>query len=142
MDPAIGTLALTLLAVMGVWLLLARWRHRVRKDAGARDQLLQWQRSGRYWGVRVAARGEPGCEAMQRVAAHIFPITSAPPLPLPDCGRRRCRCCYQPYPERRSGERRSGAERRDVIRLDSQSIERRRGGDRRRHNDPWQGQRL
>lgn len=140
MDAALALVVLgAVVAAVGT-MLVRRRRPGIQEQL--RSQLRDWQRSGRYWGVRVAAHADEGCEAMQRVASHVFPISSPPPLPLPDCRMRRCRCYYRPYPERRRGERRHAGDRRFAIRVEGDLGDRRKGDDRRRHDDPWRGQRL
>lgn len=68
-----------------------------------------------------------------------FPIQSAPKLPVHGCDQEECTCLYAGLPNRRvNKDRRSGRERRQTFRLDS---DRRKGVDRRKgqvqERDVW-----
>lgn len=78
-------------------------------------QLEKLQISGDYWGVKV----ESHCPASAHLVKHQYEFDTAPTLPTPECGAAICECGYVGLPERRKGEdRRSGKERRTVLRDD------------------------
>jgi hypothetical protein len=115
---------------------LLRWSgHSARERA----RLAAWTESGRYWGVRVVSRPRSRCAAIDALERRIFPMSSAPRLPLTGCAKRWCRCSYRPYPERRRAERRAGADRRQAVRLEV-GLERRTGRDRRGGYGIWKGE--
>jgi hypothetical protein len=60
------------------------------------------------------------CAAAHKLETTRFNKGHAPPLPLADCSMKTgCLCRYQPVPERRIGERRTGGhEKREVIRYE------------------------
>jgi len=104
------------------------------------DQLAGWRRGGKYWGIRVAGSKGKVCEASRRLSGHVFPIGSAPQLPLPACDRKHCDCRYLPYPERRRQERRNTGRRSDV-RFEDSKPDRRSGDERRGSFRVWNQER-
>jgi hypothetical protein len=59
------------------------------------------------------------CAAARRIETHRFHKQQAPALPLADCSMKTgCHCRYQPVPDRRVGERRQQAEKREAIRFE------------------------
>ncbi|HEY8012036.1 MAG TPA: hypothetical protein VIE67_13680 [Rudaea sp.] len=77
------------------------------------------------------------CDLARYQAGKTFEAASAPPLPLPGCSRAACRCHYERVADRRRGQRRSGDDRREVIRFQTEG-DRRKNPDRRRSNRPWE----
>ena len=78
-------------------------------------QLEKLQISGDYWGVKI----ESHCPASAHLVGHNYEFDTAPTLPTPRCKAAICECGYVGLPERRKGgDRRSGNERRLVIRDD------------------------
>ena len=109
----------------------------IRRGTGSRDksgELNKLRRSGSFWGVRI----QPGkCTAIRPFAGRRFTFEEAPNLPLPGCKAWRCSCTYIGVPERRRDERRIHNDRRDVVRIDEEHIERRSFRGRRRGNKAW-----
>jgi hypothetical protein len=105
---------------------------RIRRATGSGDkssQLHKLRRSGSFWGVRI----QPGkCPAIRPFAGRRFTFEEAPVLPLPECKAWRCSCTYIGMPERRRDERRIQNDRRDVVRIDAEHVERRSFRGRRR----------
>ena len=104
----------------------------IRRGTGSRDksgELNKLCRSGSFWGVRI----QPGkCASIRPFAGRRFTFEEAPDLPLPGCKAWRCSCTYIGVPERRRDERRIHNDRRDVVRIDGEHIERRSFRGRRR----------
>jgi hypothetical protein len=104
----------------------------IRRGTGSRDksgELNKLRRSGSFWGVRI----QPGkCASIRPFAGRRFTFEEAPDLPLPGCKAWRCSCTYIGVPERRRNERRTHNDRRDVVRIDDEHIERRSFRGRRR----------
>ncbi len=131
--------AVTIGTVVGVLLILGLKRS--KRLQHLQEQLADWRRGGQYWGIRVSADGKnSACEVSRRLSGHVFPIDSAPRLPLPGCERRHCNCRYLPYPERRRGERRRTI-RRSAVRFEGSKPERRSGDDRRNAVQAWKQER-
>ena len=109
----------------------------IRRGIGSRDksgELKKLRRSGSYWGVRI----QPGkCTAIRHFAGRRFTFEEAPNLPLPGCKAWRCSCTYIGVPERRRDERRIHNDRRDVVRIDKEHVDRRSFRGRRRGNQAW-----
>jgi hypothetical protein len=113
---------------------------RMRRGTGNHDkssELNKLRRSGSFWGVRI----QPGkCAAIRPFAGRRFSFDEAPDLPRPGCKAWRCSCTYIGVPERRRDERRIQNDRRDVVRIDEEHVERRSFRGRRRghkdRNDP------
>jgi hypothetical protein len=105
---------------------------RIRGGKGSRDksgELNKLRCSGSFWGVSI----QPGkCTAIRPFTGRRFTFEEAPDLPLPGCKARRCSCTYIGVPERRRDERRIHNDRRDVVRLDEEHVERRSFRGRRR----------
>jgi len=110
---------------------------RIRRGTGSPDksgELKKLRRSGSFWGVRI----QPGkCAAIRPFGGRRFTFEEAPDLPLPGCKAWRCSCTYIGVPERRRDERRIHNDRRDVVRIDEEHIERRSFRGRRRGNQAW-----
>lgn len=106
----------------------------IRRGTGNRDiigELTKLRRSGSFWGVRI----QPGkCAAIRPFAGRRFTFEEAPDLPRPGCKAWRCSCTYIGVPERRRDERRIQNDRRDVVRIDEEHVERRSFRGRRRGN--------
>jgi hypothetical protein len=98
------------------------------------DELKKLRRSGAFWGVRI----QPGkCTPIRPFAGRRFTFEEAPNLPLPGCKAWRCSCSYIGVPERRREERRIHNDRRDVVRIDDEHVERRSFRGRRRGHKAW-----
>jgi hypothetical protein len=76
------------------------------------------------------------CDHARRFADRTFAVADAPTLPLHNCDRTDCRCSYERVADRRKGERRSRADRRDEIRFEKKT-DRRGGKDRRSIHSAW-----
>jgi hypothetical protein len=98
---------------------------RIKRGTGSQDkngELNKLRRSGSCWGVRI----QPGkCAAIRPFAGRRFTFEEAPDLPRPGCKAWRCSCTYIGVPERRRDERRIHNDRREVVRIDDEHIERR-----------------
>jgi len=92
--------------------------------------LARLERSGGFRGVRIDSR----CPATASLAKREFPFGAVPSLPVPGCDAPYCECAYAGLPERRSlRDRRSGSDRRSVVRAQGQ--ERRSQRSRRRSDN-------
>jgi hypothetical protein len=128
---------ITIVTLIAVAILAAIVVTRIRRGTGSRDksgELNKLRRSGSFWGVRI----QPGkCTAIRPFAGRRFTFEEAPNLPLPDCKAWRCSCTYIGVPERRRDERRIHNDRRDVVRIDAEHVERRSFQGRRRGHKAW-----
>lgn len=135
MDLIIIGAALAALAAVGIMAVSFATGRRKRQRE---KQLREWRAGGRVWGISLAPASKGrGCNAVRRLEKHVYPISSAPQLPLSNCNRGSCHCIYVAYPERRKGERRAREDRRDSVRFEGKSDRRGQGGDRRRRSDVW-----
>jgi hypothetical protein len=125
--------------VVAAFLIVLKYKRSARLRM-LEDQLSGWRRGGKYWGIRVAGGKGKACESSRRLSGHVFPIGSAPQLPLPACDRKHCDCRYLPYPERRRGERREVG-RRSTVRFEGDQSDRRTGKDRRSAVRVWKQER-
>ena len=123
---------ITIVTLIAVAILAAIVVTRIRRGTGSPDksgELNKLRRSGSFWGVRI----QPGkCTAIRPFAGRRFTFEEAPDLPLPDCKAWRCSCTYIGTPERRRDERRIHNDRRDVVRIDVEHVDRRSFRGRRR----------
>jgi hypothetical protein len=130
-DNSILVVGIIAIAILAAIVLTGIWRGSGSGDKS--DKLKKLRRSGSFWGVRI----QPGkCTAIRPFAGRRFTFEEAPNLPLPGCKSWRCSCTYIGVPERRREERRIHNDRRDVIRIDEEHVERRSfRGRRRQHKD-------
>jgi hypothetical protein len=129
-----NTLVVTIIAIA---ILAAIVLTGVRRGTGSGDkssELQKLRRSGSFWGVRIQA-GK--CTAIRPFAGRRFTFEEAPNLPLPGCTAWRCACTYIGVPERRREERRIHNDRRDVVRIDEEHVERRSFRGRRHGHKAW-----
>jgi hypothetical protein len=123
---------ITVVIFIAVAILAAIVVTRIRRSTGSPDkssELNKLRRSGSFWGVMI----QPGkCTAIRPFAGRRFTFEEAPNLPLPDCKAWRCSCTYIGVPEHRRDERRIHNDRRDVVRIDVEHIDRRSYRGRRR----------
>jgi hypothetical protein len=78
--------------------------------------------------LQIVIPPEGCCESARQLESHRFDKAYAPALPLENCDRRtQCRCRFQPVPDRRIGERRTGHEKRDSIRYEENPRRKGRG---------------
>ena len=123
---------ITIVTFTAIAILAAIVVTRIKRGTGSHDksgELNKLRRSGSFWGVRI----QPGkCAAIRPFAGRRFTFEEAPDLPLPGCKAWRCSCTYIGVPERRRDERRLHNDRRDVVRIDGEHIERRSFRGRRR----------
>ena len=85
--------------------------------------------------LRVPASAS-ACERARKLAGRTLDAADAPKLPFLDCGRVDCQCRYEAVADRRRRPRRDDAERREVIRFETQDG-RRNSTDRRKRNNVW-----
>ena len=79
-------------------------------------QLDKLKETESFWGVTVESR----CSESSSLAGVSFPFQTAPRLPVQGCPEVVCRCSFIGLPERRQlRDRRSGQDRRGLIRVDS-----------------------
>jgi hypothetical protein len=92
-----------------------------------------------YWGRKlVVPSPDVACEAAKALQGKCYPGSEGPDLPLSDCdAKMKCLCHYEPLPERRREERRSGHDRREELRFDADKPDRRSGTDRRASGHRW-----
>jgi hypothetical protein len=103
---------------------------RLRNRQSRKDRLLQQLRqSKRYWGVTIR-NGK--CAAVRKLAGKKYPLDAAPSLPVEGCRSLHCTCSYTGLLERRRRKRRSGLDRRLVLRFGDQHADRRSPVERRR----------
>jgi hypothetical protein len=125
--PEVDTLLIAITAFAAVTGLA--WP-RFRGRQSRKDRLLQQLRqSKRYWGVTIR-NGK--CAAARRLAGSKFPLDEAPRLPVEGCRSLHCTCSYTGLVERRRRKRRSGLDRRLVVRFNALHPDRRLTGERRR----------
>lgn len=137
-------------AVVGLVLagLLVMLRRRKRSDRQAMSgihsalltpgaQLAKLKQNGKFYGVSV----ESHCHASSQLVGERYTFDNAPDLPVPGCEADICKCRFVGVIERRKlPTRRSGGDRRESMRLDSE--ERRSGIPRRQsERDAWDGSR-
>jgi len=96
--------------------------------------------SDQYWGVSIHPdQASNCCEAAQALSGEQFTLDDVPNLPLTACDKPICLCRYVGLKERRTANRRQGHDRREEIRFDPNSSDRRTGKDRRKASqDIWQ----
>jgi hypothetical protein len=123
MTYALGIVGLIIAVLILVWVALSQ-RHRHlnprlqtrRVRLAPSEQLQQLRMAGTYRGVRIEAH----CSAASRLSGHDFSFDEAPELPASGCDAAVCECAYIGLPERRRlGDRRSGRDRRQGLRLDT-----------------------
>lgn len=94
--------------------------------------------SKQFWGACIDSES-PGqcCEAALAIQHDPYSFDKLPTLPLAMCDKDLCLCHYIGVKERRVQNRRTGHDRREEIRFDPNSSERRAGKDRRSTQDVW-----
>jgi hypothetical protein len=141
------TMSILLIAAMAVLAMSALWLGR-RRRVGAvlagsprapRLPLPRRVTNPRLLGDEAPAiwvlRACPQCELTYRFNGRLFAAEDAIPLPMPGCLLTRCQCRYEPAGDRRRGDRREGADRRDALRFEARAD--RRAWRNRRGDDPW-----
>ena len=130
-DNSILVVGVIVSAILAAIVLTGIWRGTGSGDKSG--ELKKLRRSGSYWGVRI----QPGkCTAIRAFAGRRFTFEEAPDLPLPGCKSWRCSCTYIGVPEHRREERRTHNDRRNVVRIDEEHVDRRSfRGRRRQHKD-------
>jgi hypothetical protein len=118
--PEINTL-LIIATACAVALILAWSRLGNRQHRKVR-LLQQLRQSKRYWGVTIR-NGK--CAAARKLAGQKFALNVAPSLPLADCRSLHCTCRYTGLVERRKRKRRTGQDRRLLLRFNGQQADRR-----------------
>lgn len=94
--------------------------------------------SKQYWGACIEIDHQSQCcEAVMAIRQEPFSFDKLPDLPLAMCDQSMCMCHYLGVKERRADNRRTGHDRREEIRFDPNSGERRSGNDRRKTQDVW-----
>lgn len=103
---------------------------RLRNRQNRKSRLMQQLRqSKRYWGVTIR---NGRCAAARKLAGTRFHLDVAPSLPLEGCRSLHCTCRYTGLVERRKRKRRSGQDRRLILRFNAQQPDRRSAVERRR----------
>jgi hypothetical protein len=77
------------------------------------------------------------CEGARQNNGRTSLLSDAPKLPFKDCGRIDCRCRYERITDRRRGQRRQQADRREEIRFELKKEDRRKTDRRRSNSNPW-----
>jgi hypothetical protein len=86
-------------------LILMFWLRRAR-----RRPAVFVMRPGPYRCVSIHAPAGRCCPACDALVGRRFLPREAPPLPLPDCHRRECRCVYRHHADRRDGHARRASD--------------------------------
>lgn len=103
-DPLVLIAMFVVSAVMVFFLVSWHGRVKYRPESG------QYPQHHPYRGVSIRFSSD-ACDAVKRLTDRRFLAREVPPLPLPECRARQCRCRYIHHADRRSGEdRRSGLE--------------------------------
>ena len=84
-----------------------------------------------FWGVSI---GQAGCEAASKLIGKQFTFDNAPQLPVEGCSATSCTCIFKGLTNKRTEHRRTHDERRDTVRFDKSSSDRRSRKDRRSGN--------
>lgn len=95
------------------------------------------EKGAAVWQFQVPDQAH-ACAAAIALDGHRVGAESASPTPLPQCDRNDCHCSYRLLPEQRKGPRRSGEERRELVRFEVKKVDRRKN-DGRRKEDGWTG---
>jgi len=109
------------------------------KSTVAKTTAAPEQKAKPAWGVRISSR-EPdeACPDALTILNKSFPMANAPSLPLPTCPYpHECTCFFIRLEDRRRDERRSGDERRESLRFETERKQRRSGRDRRKRGHDW-----
>jgi hypothetical protein len=109
------------------------------KSTAAKTTAAAEKKAKPVWGVRISSR-EPdeACPDALTILDKSFPIAKAPSLPLPTCPYpHECTCFFIRLEDRRKDERRSGKERRESLRFETEGQQRRSGRDRRKRGHDW-----
>jgi hypothetical protein len=131
-DNSILVVGIIAIAILAAIVLTGIWRGTGSGDKSG--ELMKLRSSGSFWGVRI----QPGkCTAIRPFSGRRFTFKEAPNLPLPGCKAWRCSCTYIGVPERRREERRVQNDRRDIVRIDEEHVERRSFRGRRRGHKAW-----
>lgn len=81
--------------------------------------------------------GTGACSQARQQAGKYYPGEERPRLPLPGCRAHACNCRFEAVKDRRRDERRQHEERRETIRFDDGTGDRRRRDRRSQNADPW-----
>jgi len=84
-----------------------------------------------FWGASIT---QAGCEAARELVGQKFSFDDAPELPVEGCSEAICTCRLQGLTSRRKQHRRTKEERREAVRFDKDSSDRRSRKDRRSGN--------
>jgi hypothetical protein len=86
---------------------LSNWLLRRRIDAQAREsgRPVEHRRIGNPYHAVSIEPGNRACQAAQEFAGQRFLSTSAPMLPLKECGLKTCQCRYFHHSDRRNSQR-------------------------------------
>lgn len=87
--------------------------------------------------VLRVANPDCACEKARKYDGKTYEIADAPKLPFIDCGRVDCRCRFERIADRRRGERRVHADRREGFRFEVKDD--RRKTERRKGRSAWRG---
>jgi len=85
--------------LVALWLWWYRMKATKRRDTGK-----LW--SFRKYQAVAIRRGSAACKAVTMLEGKRFLSMDAPPLPLPDCDAKNCRCRYIYFDDRRQDDRR------------------------------------
>jgi hypothetical protein len=108
------------MVLAGVMVLLIGLRATRRRRVPAQSAITQRvvARQAEPAATSSALRSSGGtCHAATLIGDRLLWASHAPRLPLADCKRTDCRCCYEGVEDQRHGDRREVVDRRDAIRL-------------------------
>lgn len=118
----------------GLWFYRRRTRQPALRNPANGGAPVAKSKTVEQWGVRIAlAHKEKACPQVRGLLGKEFALDNKPPLPMKDCPYpQQCECHYVKLFDRRKEERRSGHERRQLLRAEKGQQDRRSGKDRRK----------
>ena len=104
-----------------------------KKEAGSHQSvgIAKLRENELFWGVSI---GQAGCEAASKLIGKQFTFDNAPQLPVEGCSAASCTCILKGLTDKRAEYRRTHDERRETVRFDKSSSDRRSRKDRRSGN--------
>lgn len=92
---------LLVVLVLATWLLIRMLRR--QNSADPAPTVRRRESKSSFHAVSIKLSGE-ACAAAQALAGRRYLSGSAPRLPLPECDRGECQCCFVHHQDRRSGK--------------------------------------